>query len=510
MLLSKALLKVGMTGWRKMARYYGLEHLEFSSNRLYQALLLNLRDISIIRDIFEQLPIAEAKLLSAVVLAQLNSFTFDYRHWKNYMLFNRSVDISPLQNLQERGLVYTDGQEKYIIPEETAAALLVCLQNEAEQIAYLTFEQRLSQTGGVIVLSDIMRIMDNVRKNDIRITQANTVYKRDQEQFDELFAVGRDNFNFNIGSRFDFVYKFVKQKGLVINEVGHLTLTQKGKQWFNQSASVLWQEVIKFWLNHYPVDAASRVAQPILLGMITELIKTDLGISQENFYQAYLKHGGIVPINTNGHDWWDNTINELVYLGLLRRSYSDDKLVLAVNDMGIKLWKNYDNTCWMCEEEFIVQPDFQILVSSHIKPYLLWELASIAEDEGGLDMYRYRLTRDSIYQALLAGASINQIFDFLRRGSKLAVPNNVIQTLVDWSDRFGRMFVMKTCILSCESNLIADEIMAISETSQYIRGRINDTMLLVDCEDYQALLQKIEDRNYMPYKQLFSPNNRPF
>jgi len=56
MRLSRALQKVGVTFWRKMAGYYDLTHLEFSSNRLYQALLKSLRDPEIIGKVMSELP----------------------------------------------------------------------------------------------------------------------------------------------------------------------------------------------------------------------------------------------------------------------------------------------------------------------------------------------------------------------------------------------------------------------------------------------------------------------
>ena len=89
----------------------------------------------------------------------------------------------------------------------------------------------------------------------------------------------------------------------------------------------------------------------------------------------------------------------------------------------------------------VVQPNFDIVAyldrASARSAGLLGRLAeagsTTAADPGHVQTFR--LTRESVYNALESGLSTEQVADFLRRANQGPLPANVLQTLTDWSGR---------------------------------------------------------------------------
>ena len=84
---------------------------------------------------------------------------------------------------------------------------------------------------------------------------------------------------------------------------------------------------------------------------------------------------------------------------------------------------------------WLVQPDFEIMVYlDHVAPMQLSFLERIAERvQIQSHMARYRLTRESIYQALERGVMLDDMLNSLVTGAGVDLPQNVAATLRDWA-----------------------------------------------------------------------------
>ncbi len=91
----------------------------------------------------------------------------------------------------------------------------------------------------------------------------------------------------------------------------------------------------------------------------------------------------------------------------------------------------------------VIQPNFDVLAylneTDARAAGFLGRLAESAARTGSVQSFR--LTRDSIYQALESGLSHEDIVDFLKRHNRGAVPANVLQTLAEWGARRESMIV---------------------------------------------------------------------
>ncbi len=506
MRLSRALQKVGVTFWRKMAGYYDLGHLEFSSNRLYQALLKSLRDPEIIGDTMKKLPENDTKMLKAVVLAQSSGSNYDARHWKKYSAYIKPSNDDPFMGLKDRGIVYINEEEKIYVPYEISNAVIEVLKVSAQDYEFVNEEVILS-SGGVKVVGDLIRFLDIVRKEDIRVTQANQLYKRDQEVFMLRLDID-ESFKLNSGSRLDFLFQLVQSIDLTEVLDGDLNLHKDIDNWFKKPANEIWLNIHDYWTTQYPESPEPRVSQQVLVGIITKLLD-DIVIDKDELKKLYEDFGGIIPAHSENDDWWKNIINELVYLGILRSGIHQDKTVLKVNQEIHNLISE-NATEWMEEDKFILENDYQIIVSPYIKPEILWMLSEMTTDEGANAAYTYKITKSSIYHAMLQGREKDEIIDFFNEHSKTGLSENIKESIASWSERFGQIFFLDACLLCCKKISLADEINSVPEMAQYIIGKVNENVLLVKREDYEKLLLELENNGYMPYKDLYMEKDMPF
>lgn len=506
MRLSKALQKVGVILWRKMAGYYDLGHLEFSSNRLYQALLKNLRDPEVIGKVMSELPENDAKLLNAIVLAQSNESFFDIRHWKKYSAYLSLNTEDPFVELKDRGLIYTDEEEQLYVPVEIKDAILMVLCEVAKGVKYVD-EDFLFNSGGIRAVGDTIRFLDIVRKEEIRVTQANQLYKRDQEIFFERLDIDEEQ-ELNIGSRLDFLFRLSELTELAIVDDGDLRLADSINDWFCQPSGKIWRHIYSFWTTQYPETPESRVAQQVLVGVVSNLI-CDKALSKLVLFDLFEDCGGVVPVQSENKNWWQNTINELVYLGIMRTSAEGDEEILRVNKNAVDLMKDPKKE-WMEEDTFILKNDYQIIVTPYISPRILWDLSEMTEDEGSKEIYSYKITKDSIYHALLQGTDRGDIIEFFIKHSKTGLPDNIEQSINDWAEIFGQIYFLDACLLSCKKESLVKEIINTPEMAQYVVGNINKNVLLVDRENYENLLEELVERGYMPYKDLYNAQSMPF
>ncbi|MBN1873180.1 MAG: helicase-associated domain-containing protein [Anaerolineae bacterium] len=94
--------------------------------------------------------------------------------------------------------------------------------------------------------------------------------------------------------------------------------------------------------------------------------------------------------------------------------------------------------------QVILQPDFQILAMGPVTLNILASLEWIAEreklDEG---VVTYRVTRESVYQTLQRGDSIQVIQAFLSQATSQPLPQNVTRTLEEWGEQYERIIVRR-------------------------------------------------------------------
>lgn len=145
-----------------------------------------------------------------------------------------------------------------------------------------------------------------------------------------------------------------------------------------------------------------------------------------------------------------------------------------------------------------VQPSFEVLVPPETPPRLWWDLDRMADLEQTGAVMRYRLSRESVYQALAAGWDAERIGRFLAAHSRTGVPQNVAYTIREWAGRFGQTAFVATVLLHCESAELADAIAASPRLAPYLAGRVGPRALAVREGAEPALRRALLEEGHLP------------
>ncbi|MNB91026.1 hypothetical protein D3C75_381000 [compost metagenome] len=110
---------------------------------------------------------------------------------------------------------------------------------------------------------------------------------------------------------------------------------------------------------------------------------------------------------------------------------------------------------------FIVQPDLEVLVPPDVSYRLRWGLAGCAEllstDDG---LWSFRLSRGKLEAAAERGLPPEAVTGWLAGHAAGGLPDQVRQSLVQWSRTIGRTSWSEVLLLTCQGNRDADDIAA--------------------------------------------------
>ncbi|MCI1858048.1 MAG: helicase-associated domain-containing protein [Sporolactobacillus sp.] len=90
-------------------------------------------------------------------------------------------------------------------------------------------------------------------------------------------------------------------------------------------------------------------------------------------------------------------------------------------------------------EAIYVQPNLEIIVPENILPAICWRIETFAHMKKADTALIFEWSKERLQQSVEAGWSFAQIRDFIRRYSKLPVPENVWQTIADWTSDYGKI-----------------------------------------------------------------------
>ncbi|MBN1262527.1 MAG: helicase-associated domain-containing protein [Anaerolineae bacterium] len=121
-----------------------------------------------------------------------------------------------------------------------------------------------------------------------------------------------------------------------------------------------------------------------------------------------------------------------------------DQLPIAVrlSEAGCSALLQTPLTMRAAAGQVVLQPDFQLLALGPVPFTTLSSMEHLAEREDvQAAAVSYRLTKNSIYQALQSGDTIGNILNFLETETQEPVPQNIERTLREWSGQHERIVV---------------------------------------------------------------------
>lgn len=337
------------------------------------------------------------------------------------------------------------------------------------------------------------------RKNEVKLAQTGTIFKKAQNDLASLVDEGdapmEDTlFPVRYPPRLAFLLYFAKSKNLVEERNGMLRLGNQASMWIESEYNKCRQEMFDYWRQTF---IAQDIDLQTMLWIIVQspdgsaLSLAALLEAMDTLSTSHSSHGLNLRVERN-------LIDILEYLGGLEVSYNLNGLFVRPTALGKALFGfgNWPEESW--DEHIYVQSNFEILVPSAVTPQILWAIDAFAELVKSDQMMVFKLSRNSVYRAMLHSYTPQTIEDFLVKHSKTPVSQNVTYSIDHWGTSYGRVEFQETILLKCDTEQLAEELMLHPKIRPYVKQRVGPRYLSIDSEQYEQLITALSDEGYMP------------
>lgn len=407
--------------------------------------------------------------------------------------------------LISRGLVFTRREgyrHVYFVPSDLKEVLSGFFLSDIYQAA-LADGTRFSprhRTDFAAPLRHACLFLSYLRKNEIRLTQSGTMFKKAQNDLgllieEEETPIEESFFPVRYPPRLAFLLYFGRSKGLVEERNGLLRLSAAATTWVTETDEARCrQDLFDYWRNTF---IAQDTDLQTLLWVIMRapegsvLSMTDLLSYMETLSTSHSSHG----LNLRSER---NLVDVLEYLGGLEVQVTLNATHIRPTALGRAM---YGLSAWPEESwdsHIYVQSNFETLVPCTVAPRLLWSIDAFADLQKPDQMMVYKLSRNSVYRAMLHSYTPETIHRFLETYSKTPVAQNVAYSISHWGTSYGRIEFEETILLRCDTEELADELMLHPKIRPYLKQKVGPCYLTVDGTQYEQLIAALSDEGYMP------------
>jgi hypothetical protein len=409
-----------------------------------------------------------------------------------------------IEALISRGLVFVrrEGYRHiYFVPEDLREVLSGFFLNDIYKTTCVDLQRFTLRNHADFAgpLRHLTLFLSYVRKNEVKLAQTGTMFKKAQN--DLTWLVGEDDtpiedtlFPVRYSPRLAFLLYFAKAKNLVEERNGMLRLGNQMAAWVDTPYRQCRQELFDYWRQTFVAQDVDLQTMLWIIMHAPENSAISLAAlleAMDTLSTSHSSHG----LNLRAER---NLVDTLEYLGGLEVSQNINGLFVRPTPLGRALFGcgEWPEESW--EEHIYVQSNFEILVPSTVAPKVLWSIDAFAELLKPDQMMVYKLTRNSVYRAMLHSYTPHTIEEFLVTHSKTPVSQNVTYSIAHWGTSYGRIEFQETILLKCDTEQLAEELMLHPKIRPFIRQRVGPLYLSVDSEQYQQLVTALADEGYMP------------
>lgn len=446
------------------------------------------------------LPVSDGKDPGAV---RLNRFPVDYP--ENGGMLKRHIQLFCSHGF----LLPANGREsdesQWVIPEdlrENLQDLLLGNENVSGEFSLPDKPNRLLQ-GGKRLLEDLFTLLVFARKEGLRLKRSGTLFKRSLDSLYEYFLVEKDEYLIGIPGhlpdRLAFMIYFSKKQQILLESDGELQVTRNLEPWMLKSDLEKIQDLYQHFRRFY----VGR--DPSMTQMLSYLEKQIASSRWIPLAEPLMICYG----NFKGDAWWREVLLSRAYW-MLHLMMSLD--LIELGQFGKSATLAYR---WLPLGEFIVQgktpapelvqetrlavqPDFEVFVSHQIGLDFRWKLECMADLISRDVVFRYRISRDSVYRGLKWGVTAEEMLAFLSSHSERPLPQNVVFSLETWGRQYGNISFADVMLMRLESDEVAQEMQVLPEITPLIRGAITPRDLIISRQDYEHILRILERNGYLP------------
>jgi hypothetical protein len=409
-----------------------------------------------------------------------------------------------LGQLIDSGLIFVgrvNYRQVYFVPEDARRVLIDVLSARVlERVVVSDALVTTRRDDGSAISGDIVRFLSFLRMHDVRLTQAGVIYRHQQREIMETFLV-REEIGDDPGElteypdRLGFIVGFARWRRLVERTQGQLRLAPRVQDWLRTPSWQVWSELYQYWRDLGAVrDNDFDTVLSLALSLPTDNWIALPRLIQEIEPMTADRYHGNMQLRLQ-----KQFVEPLLFCGWLTMGTTDDGLTaFHTTAAGRAVFAGEVPPVEESATSFILQPSFDVLVPRNIDPAVLWELEGLAELIKPDQVLVYRLSKDSVYRALCDGRSGEDIVSFLTGFARNGLPQNIAADLREWSEAYGRVRFQEVCLLMCDTPALADTIRLSRRCGSYILGALSPTALLIDRNQYGALMDALIADGHLP------------
>ncbi len=409
-----------------------------------------------------------------------------------------------IEGLITRGLVFTrrDGyRQVYFVPDDLRKVLSDFFLSAIFQRTSIDPE-RFSpryRFDFAAPLRHICLLLSYVRKHDVRITQSGSLFKKFQDDLvviieEDERSLEESFFPVRYPPRLAFLLFFAKSNSLCEQRNNTLWLGSEAENWLAAPYSEWRKDLYNYWKQTF-IEQDSDLQT--LLWLIERCPRdTVLSISalleeMHALSTTHSSHGLSLRVEKN-------LVDMLEYLGAFEVCESRNDTMIRMTETGKALFGLAPWPEERFDTDIYVQPNFEALVPCTIEPRVLWSIDAFANITKVDQMLVYKLSKDSVYRAMLHGHTPDTIRQFLQEHSRIPLPQNVSYSIAQWGTSYGRIEFEDVILLKCDSKELADELMLSPRIKPYLKKKVGPCYIVVERESYQALVAALSEEGYMP------------
>lgn len=409
-----------------------------------------------------------------------------------------------IEGLITRGIVFTrrEGYRQiYFVPTDLRKVLTEFFLTDIFQTSSIDpgrFSPRYRHDFAA-PLRHMCLLLSYIRKEEVRVTQAGTMFKKSQDELaviieEDDLSLDESFFPVRYPPRLAFLLYFAKSNSLCDERNNTLRLGSEAGKWLDAPYSRWRRDLYEYWTQTFmSQDSDLQTLFWIIASSPANTVISISGLRAEMdaLSISHSSHGLNLRVEKN-------LVDILEYLGALEVCHSRNDIMVRVTEMGRAL---FGSAPWP-EEKFdtdiYVQSNFEALVPCTIEPKILWSIDGFAEIIKVDQMIVYKLSRNSVYRAMLHGYTPQTIEQFLEGHSKSPLPQNVSYSIAQWGTSYGRIEFEDVILLKCDSKDLADELMLSPKIKPYLKKKVGPRYLVVDRESYESLVTALSEEGYMP------------
>ncbi len=353
---------------------------------------------------------------------------------------------------------------------------------------------------GAMPLRHMCLFLSYLRKNEVKLTQSGNMFKKSQTEISALIeeeAAPLDEALFPVRypPRLAFLLYFGKSKSLVEERGGALVLGQKAYPWIEAPYESWRQDLFDYWRQTFIAQDSDLQTLLWIVMMAPKdniLSLESLLAEMDTLSTSHSSHGLNLRVERSLVDF-------LEYLGGLEVASSINGLFIRPTDMGRVMFN--PGASWPDEtfdESVYVQANFEVLVPCSVGPRVIWAIDAFAELLKSDQMMVFKLTRNSVYRALVLSYTPETIKAFLESHCKSPVPQNVSYSISHWGTSYGRLEFEEAILLKCDTAELADELLLSPRIRPHLQGKVGPRHLVVNRTSYDQLIAALADEGYMP------------